>query len=62
LEIGRLSTIVCAAPRKKKEKKMVDKSFLCSTTMSMDASKRSLAKATANELEEYKKWLSKQYF
>lgn len=41
---------------------MVDKSFLCSTTMSMDASKRSLAKATANELEEYKKWLSKQYF
>jgi len=44
------------------KKKLVDKSFLRSTTMSIDASKRSLAKATANELEEYKKWLSKQFF
>ena len=28
----------------------------------MDASKHALAKATANELEEYKQWLSKQHF
>jgi hypothetical protein len=30
--------------------------------MSMDASKRSLAKATADELEEYKKWLRRYYY
>jgi hypothetical protein len=47
---------------KKNEKKLGDKSFPRSTTMSMEASKRSLAKATANELEEYKKWLSKHCF
>jgi hypothetical protein len=29
---------------------------------SMDASKRSLAKATADELEEYKKWLRRYYY
>ena len=28
--------------------------------MSMDASKRSLAKATSNELEEHKQWLSNE--
>ena len=39
---------------------MVDESFLRSTTMSMDASKRSLAKATSNELEEHKQWLSNE--
>jgi hypothetical protein len=29
--------------------------------MSMETSKRYFAKATPNELEEYKKWLGKQF-
>jgi hypothetical protein len=54
-------TIACAAFQKKYEKNIVNNPFPRSTTMSMETSERFLAKVTANELEEYKKWLGKQF-